>query len=891
MTLKPIFLALLAAVSLAAPVAAQTPAVAEQTPQAAAAMPPAGSEPVFTNLTLQFHPVNESLIEPQTYLYYIQAKDVLSRPSAGVWRTYNDDTERVLREDFKRLWATNFLDNLWIEVTDVRTYPNGVVAKNVTFHMEERPRIKIVDYVGSTKVDRTKIDEKMKEANVSLRLDSFLDQGAIRRVEGIIRGLMAEKGYQAAEVKGVVEPLPSGPKLAKVTFNISEGPKVKVRSIDFIGNSAYSDGALKRRMKETKTQWFLSWITGRGTYQEAKFEEDAELVETFYRERGYIQARVGQPEIKTLEDSEDKETRWVELRIPVTEGQRYRLGEVSFDGNKIVDTKILRTLLKTKSGEWYTEKDVKKFFEKAREVYGGGGYMEFTGYPDYEFVDAAEGPLAGPGESTVNMTLRLQEGAQYFVNRLTFTGNTTTRDNVIRREMRVVEGSIFSTEALKYSIRRLNQLGYFQNLEQSPDAVDVQKTPGSPNEVDVTLKLQEQNRNQLTFGAGVSQFEGFFGQLSFQTSNFMGRGESLTVSLQAGSRAENYQIAFTEPFLFDRNITGGLDVYKRSIQYIGQFTQKASGGNMMFGFPVSDFGRMFITYSYEGVQVTDLNPAYQDPRLIANNPFLQDSLLLNQQGGRRTVSKVNPSYVFNTIDNPIFPNTGKRLTLSSDFAGIGGNTNFIKPRAEAITIFRHTNRTSIALRAQTEYIRPYAGTKTLPIFERLFLGGEYSIRGYDIRTVGPRDPINQVVLGGNKSLLFNAEYLITIAQPVRLVLFYDAGQVRDFGQRFGWKEDVTELVFPPPPLLVDSLGAPGVTLTECISATNCPPAPGPTTNVIGRTSAFKTSTGAEVRFFMPVLNVPFRLIFAYNPQRVGVLDNNLLPAKKLTFRFAVGSTF
>jgi outer membrane protein insertion porin family len=898
MTLKLFALALSAALTLAVPL---TAAAAEQVPaapstqppataqQAQPPMPPAGSEPVFWPLEIQFEPVNESIIEPQTYLYYIQSKDLLSRPSAGVWQPFTEDIEGVLREDFKRLWATNFLDNLWIEVKD-QPYPNGVVGKHVVFHMEERPRIKIVDYTGSTKIERTKIDEKMKEANVSLRLDSFLDQGAIRRVEGILRNLMAEKGYQFAEIKSSVEPLPGGPKLVKVVFDVNEGPKVKVRSIDFLGNQAFSDGKLKRQMKETKTQWMFSWITGRGTYQEAKFEEDAERVETYYREKGYIQARVGQPEIKTLEDSADKDTRWVQLRIPVTEGQRYRVGEITFDGNKVIDTKFLLPLLKLENGEWYSEEDVRKFFEKAREVYGGGGYMEFTGYPDYEFVDAAEGPVAGPADSTVNVTLRLQEGERYFVNRLTFTGNTTTRDNVIRREMRVVEGDIFSTEALKYSIRRLNQLGYFQILEESPDAVDVQKTPGSKNEVDVTLRLQEQNRNQLTFGAGVSQFEGFFGQLSFQTSNFMGRGESLTVSLQAGSRAENYQIAFTEPFLFDRNITGGVDVYKRTIQYIGQFTQKAAGGNMMFGFPVSDFGRMFMTYSYEAVKVTDLNPAYSDPRLVQNNPFLQESLLLNEQGGSRTVSKITPSYVFNTIDNPIFPNTGKRLSLSTDVAGLGGNTNFLKPRVEAITIFRHTTRTSIAFRAQAEYIRPYAGTTSLPLFERLFLGGEYSIRGFDIRTVGPRDPINGVVLGGNKSLLFNAEYLITIAQPVRLVLFYDAGQVRDIGQNFGRYEDIIELVPPPQPIITDPFSS-GLTLTECVSATDCPAPAGPTPRVIGRTSAFKTSTGAEVRFFMPVLNVPFRLIFAMNPQRGGVLDNNFGPAKRFTFRFAVGSTF
>src|SRR4029078_10592360 len=182
----------------------------------------------------------------------------------------------------------------------------------------------------------------------------------------------------------------------------------------------------------------------------------------------------------------------------------------------------------------------------------------------------------------------MKEGEHYFVNRLTFSGNTTTRDNVIRREVRLLEGAPFNTEALKYRIKRLNQLGYFKPLEEGKGA-DVQKTPGEKNQVDVTLKLEEQNRNQLTFGAGVSQFEGFFGQLSFQTSNFMGRGESLTLSLQAGSRSENYPLAFTEPCLFDRNITGGVDIYKRSIQYIGQFTQRAVGGNMMFGFPVSDF--------------------------------------------------------------------------------------------------------------------------------------------------------------------------------------------------------------------------------------------------------------------------------------------------------------
>ena len=354
------------------------------------------------------------------------------------------------------------------------------------------------------------------------------------------------------------------------------------------------------------------------------------------------------------------------------------------------------------------------------------------------------------------------------------------------------------------------------------------------------------------------------------------------MSLQVGSRSENYQVSFSEPFLFDRNITGGVDVYKRTLRYIDQFTQEATGGNVTAGFPLAGFSRMFMVYSYEAVRVADLNPVFYSDELVRRNPFLADSLLIGQ-GGRRTISKVTPSFVHNTVDNPIFPNSGTRLTGSIDLAGIGGNTNFIKPRFEYARFQPLNRRTSFGFRTQLEWIKPYGSTTTIPITESLYLGGEYTIRGYDIRSIGPRDPQNRfLVLGGNKSMLFNAEYLINIAGPVRLVLFADTGQVRTIGQKFGRYEDITETVDPSAPTLFDPF-----TTTQLVN----PNAPPTYQRVIGQTSAFKTSTGAEIRFFMPVLNVPFRLIFAYNPARFGVLDNNLQPAKKFTFKFAVGSTF
>ena len=537
-------------------------------PAPAPKLPPAGSPPLVRFIQITFPTQGDvSVVEPRTYLYYIQTQ--VSRPSDGVWVPYDEKTEASLLEDFKRLWATNFLDDLSIEVIDA-PYDNGVMGKRIIYKMEERQRVKIVDYTGSKKLDQTKIEEKLKEENILIRLDSFIDPGQIRKVESVVRSFMASKGYQYAEVTHELKPLPSGPKLVNLTFNVEEGPKVKIKKIEFEGNKAMSDGDLAGEMKHNKAAHWLSFITSRGVYQEAMFEEDADRIQAFYRDKGYISARVGQPEIKILQDEKDGKTRNVELKVPVTEGDRYRVGSLDFEGNKVVKTEGLRPLFKLKEGDYYSEKLVRKGMEVSRELYGSVGYWEFTGYPDLKprnmpdpekANDPAAIAEAKKQPAIVDVTMKMQEGEQYFVNRITFQGNTTTRDNVIRREIRLLENGVFNTEALKFSVKRINQLGYFKQIEEGSDVVKVEKTPGEKNKVNVTLKFEEQNRNQLTFGAGVSQYEGFFGQLAFQTSNFLGRGESATFSVLAGARVRNYQLAFTEPFLFDRPITAGFDLY------------------------------------------------------------------------------------------------------------------------------------------------------------------------------------------------------------------------------------------------------------------------------------------------------------------------------------------
>ena len=884
-------------------VPAQVPALPSVTvcgqQRAPLAQPPAGSPPVVLFVAPCFAAQGgTSVIDSQTYVFYMQVAGKISAPSQGTWIPYDDSIEKIMHDDFTRLLGTGFLDNLSIETAPDYVFPNGTIGKVVLYNMEERQRIKIgPNYEGSKKLEIAKIDEALKANMAEIRLDTFIDPGLVRKVEGIVRDMMKEKGFTDAEVTHEIKEVAGGPKLVSLTFNINEGPSVKIRKIDFIGNNAISDGTLRHQMKSTKQQWFLSFLNGRGTYQETKFDDDAGKVVEFYQNRGYIKANVGAPEAKVVAESKDKKTRWIELRIPVTEGPRYKVGTFDFSGNTVVKSEALKPYFNLKEGDYYSLDKVRKGLDKAREGYGAGGYFEFTGFPDYKFRDepdptadaavpealkpAATGSTAGgpAGPPIVDVTMRLVEGQQYRINRITFIGNTTTHDNVIRRELRIFENNVFDTEALKYSVRRLNQLGYFKPLEAGKD-ITVDKTPGTTDKVDVKVKLEEQNRNQISFGAGISEFEGFFGQASFQTSNFLGRGESLTVSLSAGSRAQNYTLAFTEPFLFDRNMTGSINLYRNDIRYIGQFTQRSAGGVVGFGYPLGGFTRLFTNYSYERVRVTEINAAYTDPVVLARNPFLRDSLLIGANG-ERIISKITPSLVHNTVDQPIFPNAGVRYTAAIDLAGIGGNTSFYKPSLEGIWYWRQAPRLSLGLRAMTEYIHAYSNSRDLPIFQKIFLGGEYSVRGYDIRSIGPQDPGTGLVLGGNKDLLFNVEQNINIMSQLRVILFYDAGQVRDVGQSFALKETLVRRVIPPLPLLYD----PNFDPRAFLGPTDPP-------TISTSVSAFKTSTGVEVRLFMPVINVPFRLIFAYNPQRAGVLSNStLLPQKPFQFRFAVGTTF
>jgi outer membrane protein insertion porin family len=824
---------------------AAAPMLCGQPVPAPASLPPAGSGPLVYVLGLCFGSQGHvSAVEPETYLYYLRLRP--SRPSQREWVPFDEAARETIKEDFQRLWATGFLDDLKVEATDY-AFANGVVGKIVTYHLEERARVRLVKYEGAGDLDQTKIDEALREQRAEIKLDSFLDQSVIRRARTVLREMLAEKGYAAAEVTSSIDPIPGGARLVGLTFNVTRGPKLVIRDVAFIGNRAVPDAVLAKVLKDNRPQGLLSLVTSRGAYNETTFADDAQRVEDYYRDQGYVAVRVGQPEVRALDDSADGKTRYVQLRIPVYEGRRYRVGTLAFEGQTLIKTEALQAIFKLRPGAWYRQQSVRDGLNKAREIYGSIGHMEFTGFPDLKRRDEpsagsrAEAPAATAaltagaeaGPAIVDVVMRITEGPRYVINRITFKGNTITRDEVIRRELNLYEGGVFNTEALKHTIRRVNQLGYFKALEGTEKDLEVEKANGVADAVDLTFTFEEQNRNQVQFGGGLSQYDGAFFNLAYTTSNFMGRGESLTLTGQKGTRSSIYQVAFTEPYAFGRPISAGAELYSRkvdlltSVNVVG-YSEVRSGGNLTVGKPLFRYTRAFATYGYEVVD-TVISPDLQESLGTTASRFFFDS-------GRYVESRITPAFVHNTVDSPFQPRSGQRHSISMPIAGgiLGGTTSYIRPEIESIVYLPHTRRTALGVRFNAGMIRPYGGSRELPYYLRYVLGGEYQIRGVDLRTVGPLDAENRV-LGGDKFVLFNAEYYFDVAGPVRALLFHDAGQAFADSQPFNLRE-------------------------------------------------LRTSSGVELRVIVPMLNVPFRLIYAWNLYR-----DTFQPAR--AFKFAVGTTF
>ncbi len=737
-------------------------------------------------------------VTPETILYYLTSRE--GEPY---------EPERF-RRDFRVLWSTGFFSNIAIEELA------GERGRIVRIKVEENPVVRAVTFKTGKKVKEKDIVDKLKEKDQAILPYSYYSPYKIQRIKDTITDLLFEKGLLASKIEAEV--VRQGKNEVDVQIRVDEGPKVRVGDVVFEGTTKVPAGNLTWAMKDNRPHSLFNYIAGKDVYKANKVEESVELLKKRYQEMGYMEAAVGQPRTEEFERRTVlfKRQKMMRLVFPVTPGYLYRTGDIKIEGSKTLNVKYLRTLVKLEPGEVYSTKAREKAAEDISEVFRDGGYVYAQVIP-VENLD--------PKNKIVNLSFNITEGEVAYLNRLEFRGNNYTKDKVIRREMIMREGDRFSLAMFKNSILRIKQLGLV-DLEKDPE---IKPDPNDPTKMDVQVNVKELQRNNIQFSAGYSGYEGAFIAFGYSTVNFLGAGETLEFNVQQGKLVKNYSFGFSEPYLFDKPITAGFTVYKKDIDYTtySLYKNKSQGINLSVGTRLFGMWRASAIYNLQRVQIEYPEGSYY--------------AAIYGESGKYYESSITPTLYRSTIDSPLTPTRGTLYSISVKYAGrfLGGEVDLISPRLE-FTHYqplwgRGAKSHVFGIHANYDFMTNVGGDSRVPYWERFFLGGEQSIRGYEVYSIGPRDQGNYN-LGGEKSFVFNAEYIVPVGGPLYFILFYDAGNCVGRGEKI-------------------------------------------------RFGDLYSSTGVEARLFIPALRVPFRLIFAYNNKKVYSTDTDFV------FRFAVGTTF
>jgi outer membrane protein insertion porin family len=835
--------------------------------------------------------------------------------------------QAALERDFNSLWNTGYFDDVRIEREQS---PKGWI---IYVYVKEKPTVREIKYEGLSSITQSDILDKFKEQKVGLTQESQYDPTKVKRAEVVIKQLEAAHGHQFATVRSEVHPIP--PAAVSLTFVVKEGPKVKVGKIKFEGNKAIKSRDLQSAMKNLKPigiphSIFLENLFPR-TYDSTKLSEDAERVRYFYQTKGYFKALVGDPKtqihdtngVKWYFPFKSSPGKAVDITIPVEEGQRYKLKEITFSGNKAVtNTKALRGMFKIKDGDVFDTEAIRKGLEALRKAYAALGYINFTPVPNTEADDE---------KRTISLRIDLDEGKQFYVRRIEFQGNTTTRDKVIRRELALEEGQIYNGNLWELSLLRLNQLQYFDQLKPEQDS-EIKQNP-QDGTVDITLKVKEKGKNSIGLTGGVSGLAGAFIGLNYTTNNLFGKGESLTLQFQVGQYQRNEQLSFTQPYLFDRPLQFGWTVYHTSYNYnqaaltqiqlnqsinlpasyqayLQNYTQTSTGFTTSLSYPIKrSFKRVGITYGYDDSSLQTFSTASSD--------YFEALLFRGIQGPNALngiiTSKVVPNFSYNKIDNPQRPHSGQSIYIATEFAGIGGNVKYIKPVTEYKKFLPvNKGRNTVGFRVLGSWISGYGGLVAPPA-DRFYMGGDTDMRGFDIRAISPVSffptsvtiplqnpdgttvplnpanprqgaynitiPVSQIIFpGGDTNVVTNLEYRIPIVGPVTLAPFLDTGW--DFVSQSSQLAIATEQVQT---LNTTVFGCPAINSSfACVGVTNIHY--GSNLPIINGTNyQTRMSTGLELQVILPVVNAPFRVYWAYNPMRIDQTVNSPNPITRSMF--------
>src|SRR6266481_2833108 len=724
----------------------------------------------------------------------------------------------IIRRDIKTLYAQGYFDDIRVDEEDGR---NGGVI--VIFTVKEKPLIRSIDFAGINAISKSDILDKLRERKVGISQESPFDPSRVKKVESVIKAMLAEKGHQEATVDTETEDVP--PNSVKLTFRVKEGPAIKIQKITIEGNKVFSARDLKRAMKLVKEVSPLTTFTGKDTYYDLKLADDITRIRMFYADHGYVRANISDPVVETRPRMVyrtlplikppfpwgvplpfwKKNVNRFYLTLKVEENSQYSVGDVKVSGNKALNDALIKAVMGLVPGQVYNESLLRKGFDNLKKIYGARGYVNFTPVPVQDIDEE---------KKLINFIVNIDEDRQFTVNRIAFSGNTTTRDKVIRREVMVNEGEVFNSSLWDLSLLRLNQLGYFEEIKTEDAEV---KPSATESTLDINLKVKEKGRNSIGFSGGVSGIGGSFLGLNYSTNNFLGLGESLGVVLQGGTRQSQYQFNFTEPYLYDKPVSLGFSVYSSSFRYdqarqlfgysgnvpqglglqnLLNFEQKHTGFNLSSSYPMRIFHRLGISYVLDNSQTTGINPATQAyfSAVAAQNQNFIVQGVPNVFNARRVI----PTYTYNTTNSAYNPTHGYSFTGSFEFTGgfLGGDVNYYRPIGE----FRYYHpmnhgRNTLATRVMGSFVQSFTNL-SIPFYERFFAGGDFDIRGFDFRTLSPisfitrtlpvTDPLTGrtvnknfddiVYVGGDTQAVFNLEYRIPIiGQTVSLVPFMDTG--------------------------------------------------------------------------------------------------------------------
>ncbi len=645
--------------------------------------------------------------------------------------------QAALRRDLKEIYAMGYFNDVQIDVSDTEK------GKNVVFRIIEKPVIKSVLFEG---IDELKEDDVKAAANIKEHF--ILNPAKITVAEEAIRQLYKTKGFYNSKVTAKITY--SDDQGAVVQFVIDEGVKMYIKEITIEGNKTFDDGELLDQI-ETSKKWFLSWLTEGGLLDMNKVQQDTGRIVAFYNDHGFLDAKIAEPEIR-----QDKE--WLYIKFIVDEGPRYKVGKVDFTGDLLEGKEPLFALLTIQDQEYLSRQAIRNDILKITDYYAEAGFAFANIRPIV--TKAASG-------DQMNVTFDISKNNLVYIDRITIRGNTRTRDNVIRRELLIAEGGVFDSKAIRESTQALQRLSYFEEVNIIPEpSLD-------PDRMKVIVEVKEKSTGNFSIGAGFSSSDGLILMGQISENNLLGRGDTLSFSANLGGISSRFNLAYTNPHLNDSALSWGLDAFNTYREY-DDYTKDSTGGGLRIGYPVFGKWKAYGNYSYTDTNLTDVSP---------NASFIiQESIDIN------ITSAVRLSLVRDTRNNLYSASEGSRNVISVKYAGgpLGGDAQFTKVEGSSGWYFPIPFKTVFHQEFAAGQVFENEPGK-LPVYERFYLGGLNSVRGFKYADISPIDPVTGDKIGGDKMWYTNTELIFPLleTQGLRGVVFFDAGQVLNDDDNWG----------------------------------------------------------------------------------------------------------